>query len=78
VPEVKVQLTEVEERIYVTILDKGPGIPASIRKTLFDPFVTEGNPTERALGSPWLVESLKNTLVASASRNRIENGPDSR
>src|SRR5580704_9043706 len=28
VPEVKVHLTEVDERIYVTILDNGPGIPA--------------------------------------------------
>ena len=40
VPEVKVHLTEVDERIYVTILDNGPGIPASVRRTLFDPFVT--------------------------------------
>jgi signal transduction histidine kinase len=50
VPEVKVQLTEVEERIYVTILDNGPGIPASIRKTLFDPFVTAGKPNGTGLG----------------------------
>jgi signal transduction histidine kinase len=40
VPEVKVHLTEVDERICVTILDNGPGIPASVRRTLFDPFVT--------------------------------------
>jgi signal transduction histidine kinase len=40
VPEVKVDLTEVDERIYLTILDNGHGIPASVRRTLFDPFVT--------------------------------------
>jgi signal transduction histidine kinase len=50
VPEVKVHLTEVDERIYVTILDNGPGIPASIRRTLFDPFVTAGKPNGTGLG----------------------------
>jgi signal transduction histidine kinase len=50
VPEVKVHLTEVEERIYLTILDNGPGIPASVRRTLFDPFVTAGKPNGTGLG----------------------------
>ena len=49
-PEVKVDLTEVDERIYLTILDNGPGIPASVRKTLFDPFVTAGKPNGTGLG----------------------------
>ncbi len=50
VPEVKVHLTEVDEQIYVTILDNGPGIPASVRRTLFDPFVTAGKPNGSGLG----------------------------
>jgi signal transduction histidine kinase len=50
VPEVKIQLMEVDERIYVTILDNGPGIPASVRRTLFDPFVTAGKPNGTGLG----------------------------
>ena len=50
VPKVKVDLTEVDERIYVTILDNGPGVPASIRRTLFDPFVTAGKPNGTGLG----------------------------
>jgi signal transduction histidine kinase len=49
-PEVKVHLTAVDERIYVTILDNGPGIPASVRTTLFDPFVTAGKPNGTGLG----------------------------
>jgi signal transduction histidine kinase len=49
-PEVKVHLSESEERIYVTILDNGPGIPASVRRTLFDPFVTAGKPNGTGLG----------------------------
>ena len=49
-PEVKVHLTEVDERIYVTVLDNGPGIPASVQGTLFDPFVTAGKPNGTGLG----------------------------
>ena len=50
VPEVQVHLTEVDERIYVTVLDNGPGILASVRRTLFDPFVTAGKPNGTGLG----------------------------
>jgi signal transduction histidine kinase len=50
VPEVKVHLTEVDERIYVTVLDNGQGVPAAIRRTLFDPFVTAGKPNGTGLG----------------------------
>ena len=50
VPEVKVHLTEVNERIYVTVVDNGPGVPAAVRKTLFDPFVTAGKPNGTGLG----------------------------
>jgi signal transduction histidine kinase len=50
VPEVQVDLTEVDERIYVTISDNGPGIPASVRRSLFDPFMTVGKPNGTGLG----------------------------
>ena len=50
VPEVMIHVTEVDEWIYVTIFDNGPGIPASVRKTLFDPFVTAGKPNGTGLG----------------------------
>jgi len=50
VPEVKVHVTDVDERICITILDNGPGIPASVRRTLFDPFVTAGKPNGTGLG----------------------------
>jgi signal transduction histidine kinase len=49
-PEARVHLTEVDERIYVTVSDNGPGIPASVRRTLFDPFVTTGKPNGTGLG----------------------------
>jgi len=50
VPKVKVHLKEVDKRIYVTISDNGPGVPASVRRTLFDPFVTAGKPNGTGLG----------------------------
>jgi signal transduction histidine kinase len=49
-PEVRIHFTEVDEWIYITILDNGPGIPASVRSTLFDPFVTAGKPNGTGLG----------------------------
>jgi signal transduction histidine kinase len=49
-PVVEVFLVEVEEWLYITIRDNGPGIPASIRETLFDPFVTTGKPNGTGLG----------------------------
>ena len=49
-PEVKVHLAEADEWVYITIVDNGPGIPASVRKTLFDPFVTAGKPNGTGLG----------------------------
>ena len=85
VPEVKIQLMEVDERIYVTILDNGPGIHTSIRKTLFEPFVTAGKPNgtglgltlarriaEEHCGSVWLEESNQEWTVftLSLSKNR--------
>ena len=50
VPEVKVHLTEDDEQICITISDNGPGIPASVRRTLFNPFVTAGKPNGTGLG----------------------------
>lgn len=49
-PEVKVHVTEVDEQIYITISDNGPGIPSHVRRTLFIPFVTAGKPNGTGLG----------------------------
>jgi signal transduction histidine kinase len=84
-PDVAVQLTEVDERIYITILDNGPGIHASVRKTLFEPFVTAGKPNGTGLGlslarrtaeehsgSVYLVESNpgRTVFTLSLTKNR--------
>jgi signal transduction histidine kinase len=49
-PVVEVFLVEVEQWLYITILDNGPGIPACVRETMFDPFVTMGKPNGTGLG----------------------------
>ena len=50
VPEVNVDVAEVDEQICITISDTGPGIPAAVRRTLFNPFVTAGKPNGAGLG----------------------------
>ena len=50
VPEVKVHVSEVDEHIYITISDNGPGIPSHVQRTLFIPFVTAGKPNGTGLG----------------------------
>jgi signal transduction histidine kinase len=49
-PQVEVRLFELKERVYITVLDNGPGIPSSLRDRLFDPFVTVGKPNGTGLG----------------------------
>lgn len=49
-PEVNVELKEIENWIYITITDNGSGVPLSIQKTLFDPFVSAGKPCGTGLG----------------------------
>jgi signal transduction histidine kinase len=49
-PEVNVYLDEVGDWIYITIVDNGPGVSTSIKKTLFDPFVTQGKHNGTGLG----------------------------
>jgi signal transduction histidine kinase len=82
-PEIEIHIMQTDERIYITISDNGPGIPASVRRTLFDPFVTAGKPDGTGLGltlarriaeehggSVWLVESNPGKTVFTLSLMR--------
>jgi nitrogen-specific signal transduction histidine kinase len=69
---VKVRFTEVDERIFVTILDNGPGIPASVRRTLFDPIVTAGKPNGTGLG---LTLARRIAEEHGGSVNLLESNP---
>jgi signal transduction histidine kinase len=47
---VTLSLQEDEDFIHIRIADNGPGVPASIRQTLFLPFVSEGKESGIGLG----------------------------
>jgi signal transduction histidine kinase len=49
-PTVTVTLTEDEEKLRIGITDTGKGVPASIRRTLFQPFVSAGKQNGVGLG----------------------------
>jgi signal transduction histidine kinase len=49
-PAVSISLTEDSERIRIAIADTGKGIPAPIRDTLFQPFVSSGKVNGIGLG----------------------------
>ena len=50
IPEVRIGLTEDGEQIDFLIADDGPGVPESIRESLFQPFVSVGKPSGTGLG----------------------------
>lgn len=50
VPAVRISITDDGESAYVRITDNGAGVAHSIRKTLFDPFVSEGKQSGVGLG----------------------------
>jgi signal transduction histidine kinase len=47
---VSLSLDEDEQSIQIRITDNGPGVPQSIRRTLFLPFVSEGRESGAGLG----------------------------
>jgi signal transduction histidine kinase len=47
---VSLSLEEDEQSIHIRITDNGPGVPKSIRQTLFLPFVSEGRESGIGLG----------------------------
>jgi signal transduction histidine kinase len=49
-PVVTVEISENEEHIRISVADNGAGIPASIRNTLFQPFVSSGKVNGTGLG----------------------------
>jgi len=49
-PLVKVRVEEDDESIRIEVADNGPGVPASVRDTMFLPFVSEGKESGLGLG----------------------------
>lgn len=49
-PEIRIALEETGEQIGVLIVDNGPGVPDTVRASLFEPFVSAGKPSGTGLG----------------------------
>lgn len=49
-PSIHLRLTREGENVRVEVIDNGPGIPVSLRSTLFEPFITRGKPGGTGLG----------------------------
>ena len=49
-PEIQVEASEDSEMVSISIADNGPGVPDSVRSTLFKPFVSEGKQSGTGLG----------------------------
>jgi signal transduction histidine kinase len=49
-PEIRMALVEDGERVTYSTIDNGPGVPAAIRESLFQPFVSVGKASGIGLG----------------------------
>jgi signal transduction histidine kinase/DNA-binding NarL/FixJ family response regulator len=49
-PAIRLRLSRQGDFIKFEVADNGPGIPLSVRPTLFEPFVTSGKPSGTGLG----------------------------
>jgi signal transduction histidine kinase len=49
-PEIRISLSETAEHVLFFITDNGPGVPETIRESLFQPFVSVGKPSGTGLG----------------------------
>jgi signal transduction histidine kinase len=58
-PRVDLYLSEERGRIFVKIVDNGPGVPDCIRETLFDPFVTKNKRNGTGLGLALVSDTAK-------------------
>jgi signal transduction histidine kinase len=48
--QIEIFLSEMQNRVEVAVADNGHGIPSSIRKSLFEPFVSQGKENGTGLG----------------------------
>ena len=50
VPEVALTLSETVDQVQIRVIDNGPGVSETMRKTLFEPFSSEGKESGTGLG----------------------------
>lgn len=70
-PKVSVSVRGIGTITYIIVADNGPGVPSSIRETLFEPFVTCGKPEGLGLGLAMvreIAEELQGSVDLTESR----------
>jgi len=72
-PKVTMVVEAIGPMICITVTDNGPGVPTSIRETLFDPFVTCGKPDGLGLGLA-IVREIAEEHLGSIQLTRSEPG----
>jgi signal transduction histidine kinase len=70
---VSITLDETDEWIRLQVTDNGPGVPESIRVTLFQPFVSEGKQGGVGLGLT-LANKIAEEHGGSVNLERSGNG----
>lgn len=68
---VKISAQIVNKEISITVQDNGPGIPAEIQRTLFEPFVTKRKQQGTGLG----LAIVKQYVVAHGGSIEVKNDP---
>jgi two-component system C4-dicarboxylate transport sensor histidine kinase DctB len=76
-PRIRIQVRGSADRVYISIADNGPGIPADVIERIFDPFVTT-KPVGKGLGlglsiSYGIVQDFHGRIYAA---NRPEGGAE--
>jgi signal transduction histidine kinase/FixJ family two-component response regulator len=67
--DITAEADKIAKQILITIRDNGPGIPAEIMKTLFDPFVTKQKSNGTGLG----LAIVKQYIIAHGGEIKVEN-----
>jgi signal transduction histidine kinase len=72
-PKVTMDVDAIGPTICITVTDNGPGVPSSIRDTLFDPFVTSGKQEGLGLGLA-MVREIAEEHLGSIQLTQSEPG----
>jgi signal transduction histidine kinase len=68
-PQIQISAHKLDDHIIIQIKDNGPGIPASIKDTLFDPFIT----SEKSNGTGLGLAIVKQFVLAHNGTIGVEN-----
>jgi signal transduction histidine kinase/DNA-binding NarL/FixJ family response regulator len=68
-PQIHISAHKLNDKVIIMVKDNGPGIPASIKDTLFDAFIT----TEKSSGTGLGLAIVKQFIIAHKGTITVEN-----